>query len=70
MFAVVSSAINEDNIMAFSVVVEAMGIPVANERLKMSIRQIFEEKAISGAHNNRKTRSRQLLMNVTCQWRT
>jgi hypothetical protein len=42
-FAVVSSAIKEDNIVAFSDVVGAMGIPVADERLKMSIRQMFEE---------------------------
>jgi hypothetical protein len=53
-FAIVSSGIKEDNIMAFSVIVGAMGIPVAVERLKMSIRQMFEEKARSGAHDNRK----------------
>jgi hypothetical protein len=66
----VSSGIKEDNIMTFSVVVGSMDIPVAVKRLKMSIRQIFEEKAKSGVHDNRKTRSKQTLMNVACQWCT
>jgi hypothetical protein len=68
MFAVMSSGIKEDNIMAFSVVVGPMGIPVVIERLKMSIRPIFEENARSSAHDNRKTHSKQILMNFACQW--